>query len=138
MSERVIAAKSIERFGLLKPEATIVPGRVLWVENCPLDFPPPLLARHYLRIAIQAGAEIMSIRRGIFRYEFKIQDMFPKNSIIAYQRANKLEALGPSALKQKLAGDDQDTVKGIEHQELVRPPWNQEPEALDQGEKNAG
>jgi hypothetical protein len=137
MSERVIAAKSIERFGLLKPEPTIVPGRVLLVENCPHDFPPPLLARHYLRVAIQAGCEIMSIRRGLNRYEFKIQDMFPKQSIIAYSRANQLEALGPSALKAKLAGDDQDTVKGIEHQELVRPPWNQ-PEALDQGEKNAG
>jgi hypothetical protein len=137
MSDRRIAAKSIERFGLLKPEPTIVPGRTLFVENCPHDFPPPLLARHYLRVAIQAGCEIMSIRRGLNRYEFKIQDMFPKQSIIAYSRANQLEALGPSALKAKLAGDDQDTVKGIEHQELVRPPWNQ-PEALDQGEKNAG
>ena len=99
------------------------------VEKCPLDFPPNLLAHHVLRSAVQAGCSKISIKRGHSRYEFKVEDLCPKDKIVIASSLGKLETLGLSAFKMKLAGSEFDEVKGPETQIHVRPPWNQ-PERL--------
>lgn len=124
-SDRRISQRTIERFNLPKPEKSIQPGKTLFVEKCPLDFPPKLVAHHVLRAAVQAGCEIISVRRGRWHYEFKVDDLCPKEKIVIAQSLNRLEVLGLSAFKMKLAGDEFDEVKGPQTQVHVRPPWHQ-------------
>lgn len=129
MPERRLSPKAVESLGLLKREEVIVPDKTLFVENCPLDFPPNLAAAHNLRVAVQNGCEKISVKRGRWRYEFQVKDFLPKVPIVSEK------ALGPSAISLKQAGYDFGTFNGPGKQVLVSPPWNQ-PEALGEGEKN--
>ena len=136
-SERRFSPKVFERFRLPKPQP-VKSERTLFVENAPgiygmENFPPKLLAHHLLRSAVQAGCEKINIKRGRWRYEFKVQDLCPKDKIVICSSLNKLETLGISAFKMKLAGSEFDEVKDPQAQVVVRPPWKQ-PGGLATGE----
>ena len=122
-SDRHLSARTIERFNLPQPQGIVVPEKTMFLENCPLDFPPHLLALRVLRAAVQAGCGKISVRRGRWRYEFRVEDLVPKGIIVS--KMSDLEALGPSALKMKLSGDEFDRMKGPKTQVHVRPPWHQ-------------
>lgn len=121
-SDRHISAETIKRFNLPQPQR-MQADKTLFVEKCPLDFSPLLAAHHVLRAAVQAGCGLISVRRGRWRYEFKVTDLVSKGIIVS--KMNDLEALGTSALKMKLCGDEFDRMKGPQTQVHVRPPWNQ-------------
>lgn len=123
-SDRRLSPRTIAMFGLPKPQPVKV-DRTLFVEKCPNDFPPNLLAHHVLRAAVQAGCSLISIKRGRSRIEFKVEDLCPKEKIVIASSLHRLETLGLSAFKMKLAGSEFDEVKGPQTQVHVRPPWNQ-------------
>ncbi len=132
MSDRRLSPRTIERFGLPKPQPIKV-DKTLFVENSPLNFPPNLIAHHVLRAAVQAGCSLISIKQGRSRIEFKVEDLCPKDKIVIASSLNRLETLGLSAFKLKLAGSEFDEMNGPQTQVHVRPPWNQ-PERLENKE----
>ena len=123
MSDRRLSPRTIERFGLPKPQSIQV-DKTFFVERCPLDFPPHLVAHHVLRAAVQAGCSVISVRRGHRRHEYKVEDLCPKDKIVIASSLNKLETLGLSAFKLKLSGDEFGEANGPQTQVHVRPPWN--------------
>lgn len=124
-SDRRLSERTLRLFGLPKPESKVRVDKILFVENAPVDFPPNLLAHHVLRAAVQAGCSKISIRRGHSRVEFNVADLCPKEKIVIASSLGKLETLGISAFKMKLAGSEFDEMKGPQTQVHVRPPWNQ-------------
>jgi hypothetical protein len=135
MSDRRLALRTLERFGLPKPSPIQV-DKTFFVEKCPLDFPPHLVAHHVLRAAVQAGCSVISVRRGHSRTEFKVEDLCPKDKIVIASSLNKLETLGVSAFKLKLSGDEFGEANGPQTQVHVRPPWHNQ-ERLSEGDSHA-
>jgi len=127
---------SVSKFNLPAPRYAIESGKTLFVEKVPSDFPPDLLAAHLLRAAINAGCEIISVKQGSARYEFRVQDIVPKEKILELAALDRIGAFGPSALSLKLSGYEFDRMAGPQSSIYVKPPWNS-PEALAQ-EKTDG
>lgn len=126
--------RSVEKFNLPSPQSVIQSEKTLFVEKVPSDFPADLLAAHLLRAAINAGCEIISIKQGAARYEFRVQDIVPKDKILELAALDRIGAFGPSALSLKLSGYEFDRMTGPQSTIYIKPPWNS-PEALAQEKK---